>query len=530
MELERFYETRDDSLRRSTYSSTQFSVIFGMETKYLDIYQAAAFLSISPELLQYFTRKTVKSNDSRKLNFKKDGELYKFEEDELKDYDSWLRASWPNSPQSSRPHLPDAIKQEIRLEANLECALCLKSGEAGEAAHIEPVKTGKCNHPHNLIWLCANHHTKFDNGLFGPIGAKNEEVIAIKKGLQYFRRVSWSGQASVLQQIASALSICSDLNRLLDAQNEPSHPQLENIAKQVFVIIPELAKRSHVESLKPTLEKLVTEIKRHQCSSTSIDKHKIKNIALLEDAFLESSDLAHCPLCKIRGVSHSYDCPVCHGDGSIDKNLEIDVTEFDLVQCKLCKGSGHYHCDYCKACGGEGEMERRFERDFDYSQFDLVDCPLCKGSGRFDGECCRVCDGDRAIMRKYADNIDTSEYDYVDCPLCEGSGRHNGDTCLSCNGERQMLRKYADSVDVSQFSNVKCPACKGKRLLYGDDCIACNGEGYMPAGQADQLDTALYKMVRCPSCKGKSKTKHYECRDCNSEGELLKYYVDKYNF
>ena len=500
-----------------------------METKYLDIYQAAAILKISPELLEYFTRKTVKSNDPRKLKFKKDGELYTFEEKELKDYDSWLRASWPNSPSSSRPHLPNAIKQEIRLEANLECALCLKSGEAGEAAHIEPVKTGKCNHPHNLIWLCSNHHTKFDNGLFGPKGANNEEVTAIKKGLQYFRRVSWMGQASVLQQIASALSICSDLNRLLEAQNEPPHPQLENIAKQVFTIIPELAKRSTVEKLKPTLAKLVAEIEKQEHPSASINKHKIKNVVLLEDDFLESSDLARCPLCEIRGVNHGYDCPVCHGDGSIDKNLEIDLAEFDLVKCKLCEGIGHYDGDDCIACGSEGEIERRFEERIDYSQFDLVDCPVCKGSGRFDADFCRACGGDRTVMRRYADSIDISEYDYVDCPLCEGSGRYNGDICSPCDGERQMLRKHADSIDVSQYSDVKCPACKGKRLLYGDDCIACYGEGYMSAGQADQLDTSLYKMVKCPSCKGKSKIKHYGCRDCNSEGELLKYYVDKYN-
>ena len=34
--------------------------------------------------------------------------------------------------------IDDAIREEIRLEANLECALCKSSGEAGEAEARKP--------------------------------------------------------------------------------------------------------------------------------------------------------------------------------------------------------------------------------------------------------------------------------------------------------------------------------------------------------------------------------------------------------
>lgn len=110
-----------------------------MKSNLLSEYQAAALLGMSPELLRYLATHQVKWKDSRKLAVAKEfnGALY-FDESELKDYDSWLRSLWP-AKDNKRPGLPEAIREEIRLEANMECALCKSSGQAGEAAHIDPV-------------------------------------------------------------------------------------------------------------------------------------------------------------------------------------------------------------------------------------------------------------------------------------------------------------------------------------------------------------------------------------------------------
>jgi hypothetical protein len=98
-----------------------------MVSNLLNQYQAAALLCMSPELLRHLTSHQVKWKDKRRLAIAKevDGVLF-FEEAELRAYDDWLKAPWP-AKDNKRPALPDAIREEIRLEANLECALCVNS-------------------------------------------------------------------------------------------------------------------------------------------------------------------------------------------------------------------------------------------------------------------------------------------------------------------------------------------------------------------------------------------------------------------
>ena len=54
------------------------------------------------------------------------------------------------------------------MEANGACAICQAHGDTCEAAHLDPVSKSKNNHPENLLWLCSNHHTAYDDDLFGP--------------------------------------------------------------------------------------------------------------------------------------------------------------------------------------------------------------------------------------------------------------------------------------------------------------------------------------------------------------------------
>ncbi|AXK38139.1 zinc finger domain-containing protein [Crenobacter cavernae] len=499
-----------------------------MKANLLNEYQAAALIGMSPELLQYLTSHQAKWRDSRKLAIAKmaDGALY-FEEAELKSYDAWLRAPWP-AKDDKRPALPDAIREEIRLEANLECALCKSSGQAGEAAHIDPVHTGRSNHPHNLIWLCANHHTKFDNGCFGPKGADNEVIVALKRGLHHFKRIAWQGQAEVCKQIAATLSLCSEMReKLARATQKVEVDAVERIAKEALAQLPKFASQPGLDAVRPTLTRLADQLAAGQARRGTTTRKQLETAASFEEEFLLNSGLVWCPLCKGTKTHNGYDCPVCSGDGSVDKDLQVNLTEFELVKCQLCSGEGSYEHGDCPACGGEGELERRFAEQFDFSQFDIVPCQLCRGKGKLQGDDCPACYGEGEMARGAAERIDFIDFEEVDCPLCDGEGRYNGDDCPECQGNRTMQRRYADRVDVSKYDLQQCPICKGKGQYLGEDCPACGGEGSMSTGAAEQLDRSLYELVKCPACRGKGVIDDGDCYACGGDRMMLRCYAER---
>lgn len=497
-----------------------------MKNNLLNEYQAAALIGISPELLRYLANHQVKWKDNRKLIVAKnvDGTLF-FEEDELKSYDNWLRAPWP-AKDNKRPGLPDAIREEIKLEANLECALCKSSGEAGEAAHIDPVATSRSNHPHNLIWLCANHHTKFDNGCFGPKGADNEVVAALKQALHHFKRISWQGQAEVCKQIASTLSLCGMMQKQLKhATKKVEVDAVERIAKEALDLLPRLASRSALKAVQPTLNQLTEQLIAGRTKVGSSTSEQLVTAASFEAEFLLQSGLVRCPLCKGSKNHNGYDCPICLGDGAVDKAMKVDLSEFQLEACNLCEGTGHYDDEECPVCGGEGELERRFAERVDLRHFASVFCPLCKGSCRWKGNDCPACDGNGRMLRRMAEQIDLSDFTEVNCPLCEGEGRYKGDDCPECHGERTMEQRYADHIDVSKYETQPCPICEGKGQYLNETCSACNGDGEMLAWAAERLDHSLYDLVKCPKCGGDGVNNGYDCRACEGNGKILRLYA-----
>jgi HNH endonuclease len=146
------------------------------QNKLLSEYQAAAIVGLSPWLLRWFTKYAPKQGDSRKLKVaEKDKDVIFFEEPELLSFNEWLKLPWPHAS-SERPPIPTGIRQEIKAEANGQCAICQSHGSTCQAAHLDPVAKSKNNHPENLLWLCANHHVAYDDGLFGP-DAENREFV-----------------------------------------------------------------------------------------------------------------------------------------------------------------------------------------------------------------------------------------------------------------------------------------------------------------------------------------------------------------
>ena len=141
----------------------------------LSKYEAALELTMSPELLDWFTRNAPKTEDQTKLPFTLDVHgVASFDRQDLKRWDRYLRDPWP----SEQRDVPRGIEREIILESRCLCAIC---GEAhySEVAHIEDWASSRCHHPHNVINLCPNCHTRFDRGQIAKdvVKQKKREIL-----------------------------------------------------------------------------------------------------------------------------------------------------------------------------------------------------------------------------------------------------------------------------------------------------------------------------------------------------------------
>lgn len=98
---------------------------------------AAIKLGISMELLDYFANRCPKPGQTFVLTTHSlaNGDVY-IDEDELIAYQRFLNDPWPKPSKGQRPHIPDAIKKDIKVESWHSCAICGDMNN-GEIAHIE---------------------------------------------------------------------------------------------------------------------------------------------------------------------------------------------------------------------------------------------------------------------------------------------------------------------------------------------------------------------------------------------------------
>lgn len=497
--------------------------------KILNQYEAAALLAISPELLLYCTSYKAKAGVDRKLIVaKKEKDLWYFEEDELKDYDRFLREAWPSKEAGARPHLPDAFKNEVKQEASGECALCLANGNSCEAAHIASVAKSRCNHPHNLIWLCANHHTKFDKGWLGPKEDQNDLVKSQKYVLQYRRRAQWSQAADVTSQLAGLIKLAGATAKAAKSANEADQALAKEVAQNVLHLIPSILKLNQDEKLKPVLSKIKSAIEPSSVAGYTTDAVEMLSAAAsFEQEFIRDAGLKDCPLCSGSRWHNGEECPVCEGEGAIPNEASPDLEPFELVDCRLCHGSGKVDAETCAFCEGDRQIERRVDERTDWNEFDKVDCSLCQGSGRRNGDWCPVCEGEKQLLRRVLDRISLDDYEEVDCPLCEGQGRFQGDFCPECNGDRRIERRFAEAIDVSKYDDELCGLCGGTGDFYGQTCPCCDGDKRVPKHVNDQLEPGAAKLVNCPRCRGQGQLNGDACPVCEGTGELPRFFADR---
>lgn len=138
--------------------------------------EAAKYLGITQELLWDYVRYAPKSRDRRKLRY--DPESKTFQVTELDEWDKYLREPWAEAV-SKRPPVPTYIQSYLDAEVQGQCPLC-GTGHKLENAHIKPYEETRAHHHHNLIRICTDCHSKYDDGIISReyIEKRKRELVA----------------------------------------------------------------------------------------------------------------------------------------------------------------------------------------------------------------------------------------------------------------------------------------------------------------------------------------------------------------
>lgn len=134
--------------------------------------EAAVYLGITKELLFSFVKKGY---NGKKLAVNSNINNNFFSINDLQNWNTFLHE--PLIKGQKRPDIPLSIREYLKVESNGKCARC-GSGHRLDNAHINPWAESFSHHPHNLIRLCTDCHTKYDDGIISK-----EEILRLKEQL-----------------------------------------------------------------------------------------------------------------------------------------------------------------------------------------------------------------------------------------------------------------------------------------------------------------------------------------------------------
>jgi hypothetical protein len=211
------------------------------QERLLNEYEAAAKVGLSPTPLRWLSKYAPKQGSSRKLTVKMtDKGVSCFDEEEILSFNEWLKLPWPQKDGKRAP-IPEGIPEEIKTEANGECAICQSHRDTCQAAHLDPVANSRNNHLENLLWLCSNHHIAYDNGLFGPDNENAKFVRSFKGVLHRHKKMLWSMQDEVSRILFSVLSDCRRLAAQLTLTKTDAQVRaVERLATQTLSMVLQL--------------------------------------------------------------------------------------------------------------------------------------------------------------------------------------------------------------------------------------------------------------------------------------------------
>ncbi|AKL95765.1 HNH endonuclease [Clostridium aceticum] len=452
--------------------------------------EAAIYMKMSPKLLEWFANYAPKYNDNRKLRISKteDGILF-YTRGELDEFNDFLSQAWP-SKEGVRPAIPAGIQREIKGESRGVCAIC--GSDLGEFAHIDPVHNSKNNHPHNLIYLCPNCHTKYDNKHFYTL----KEIREIKDAILKNRVIIWKAESDLINSI---IALTIELKRIKENKkcssahiyNELNDNILKEIREAVNIDSSEmnnnLPKYRDVKKYNNLKDRIKKVLKEHENLEEEI-------IQETEEYLIESNETL-CPLCKGSGTHNSWECPICRGVGTVDRGAleDIDLSDYKQEECPLCKGKGTHNNWECPICIGVGTVDHGALEDIDLSDYRQEECLLCKGKGTHNNWECPICIGVGTVDHGALEDIDLSDYKQEECPLCKGKGTHNNWECPICRGVGTVDRGALEDIDLSDYKQEECPLCKGKGIHNNWECPICRGVGTVDRGALEDIDLSDYK-------------------------------------
>ncbi len=488
---------------------------------------AAIALGVGMELLEYFCKTCPKPNAKRKLPVVNTDQGEMIDEDELRRFQRFLHDPWPMPAKGARPSIPKPIREDIKRESHLACAICGNLNK-GEVAHITAVADTMNNGPDNLIFLCPNHHTEYDYGFKLSTNVTEEEVRAAKLIKRMSRQRMMKYEQDVTRLLRSLLASIRKIQADIKGASSKNFTSIyETEAKTLLGIIPELTAKAQekAKSDAPSdeIEKLLVQksplfakasLGVQADSPSKTVREALSGVSALANDVLVELDEVECPRCHGRGMTGLIGnfCAYCGGSCYVtEKEAEkYDPSKIDEVKCPHCKGNGvlGYDQHYCPYCHGACLVSSSDAEEYDPDEIDEVKCPHCKGNGilGYDQHFCPYCNGACRISQEESDEYDPDEIDEVKCPHCKGNGVLGYDQhyCPYCNGACRISRKEADEYDPDEIDEVKCPHCKGNGVLGYDQhyCPYCNGACRVSQKEADEYDPNEIDEVKCPHCHG----------------------------
>jgi DnaJ-class molecular chaperone len=492
--------------------------------------EAAMRMGVSVELLRYFNKHCPKTGENRLLVATIHGDHTFYEQRELDDYRRYLNKPWPHK-KGKRPEIPEAIKQDIKMEAHLWCAICGNVNSC-EVAHIEAVADTLNNSPDNLIYICPNHHTDYDLG-YKPSSNVTMEAIRSAKLLRRdsrLRMMRFEANASKLlhSMIATLEKLVGDAR---EAKSTDLASVLETETRQVLSALPDLIKQAEAAAAKdsefssvdkavsrfaPTIGKYLSGLTSQ--SNESQVRMAAESVVDSLNATLATLDEVECPHCGGRGMVGLVGdfCNFCHGDQVVthEQAESYDPENLDEALCPRCYGRGMTGLvgDVCAFCEGSCVVSKEQLKTYDVSSLDEVLCPHCGGRGMtgLANDLCSYCGGSCYVCRSKARAFSKEAIDEVDCPHCVGRGfqGYSSYLCSYCNGSQRVSREVAANYAPHDIDEVPCPHCDGRGLTGLNNllCSFCEGARVVTTAEKDGYSSADFDEVECPRCAGKGMT------------------------
>ena len=434
---------------------------------YVTKIEAAIKLGYSVELLDYLSKNCPKKGGSRVLRVITIDGVDHFDDGELIGYQNYLNQPWPLSELGKRPHIPKAIEDDIKAESHFSCAIC-GYADNGEVAHIEEVSKTRNNSPDNLIFLCPNHHTKYDYG-YKPSSNVTLDVIRAAKEIKRNSR-----QRILLYESNATKSLQSLLRTVSRIESAIKSEQSRDL---IQVNVTEL--KALIESVPELTEHALTRASEDREVGEDIDNlvHIAPSIAKAATSIYTADSESQIRKTAQEIISHS-------------KKVVIDIDE---VECPHCGGRGQTGLvgDLCVYCKGSCYVSTEMAENYDEDDIDEVECPRCGGSGQTGliGDLCTYCKGSCVVTGLAAESYDEDDIDEVECPRCGGSGQTGlvNDLCAYCKGSCFVSTEMAESYDEDDIDEVECPRCggSGQTGLKGDLCKLCKGSTFVDKATRD---------------------------------------------